>query len=102
MLREGQGKAKAKSSRGQGKVKVKSRQHNHNLNCKYNLMGFDTIEINLVFLSFWLPPKWPTGSGNGAPLGVSAALVSDETDHLEVRIKTLSFIGLNRRVNVFR
>ena len=24
-------------------------QHNHNLNCNYNLMGFDTIEINLVY-----------------------------------------------------
>ena len=38
---EGQGKDKARSRRGQGKV-------NHNLNHNYNLMGFDTIEINLV------------------------------------------------------
>ena len=51
-LRPGQGKAKARSRRGQGKVKVKSRQHNHNLNRNYNLMGFDTIEINLVILCF--------------------------------------------------
>ena len=35
--------------KGQGKVRVKSRQHNHNINQHYNLMGFDTIEINLVF-----------------------------------------------------
>ena len=54
MSREGQGKAKARSIRGQGKVKVKSRQHNHNLNRKYNLMGFDTIEINLVYLFYTL------------------------------------------------
>ena len=46
--RHGQVKAKERSRRGQGKVKVKSRQHNHNLNRNYNLMGFDTIEINLV------------------------------------------------------
>ena len=39
MLREGQGKARLKQ--GQSKVK-------HNLNRNYNLMGFDTIEINLV------------------------------------------------------
>ena len=37
------------SGAGQGKVKVKSRQHKHNLNRNYNLMGFDTIEINLVY-----------------------------------------------------
>ena len=29
-------------------VKVRSRQRKHNLNRNYNLMGFDTIEINLV------------------------------------------------------
>ena len=33
-------------SRGYGKVKVRSRQRKHN--CNYNIMGFDTIEINLV------------------------------------------------------
>ena len=27
-----------------------SRQHKHNLNHNYNLMGFDTIEINLVII----------------------------------------------------
>ena len=32
--------------------KVRSRQCKHNLNCNYNLMGFDTIEINLVTLCF--------------------------------------------------
>ena len=48
--RQGQLKAKERSRRGQGKVKVKSRQHNHILNRKYNLMGFDTIEINLVIV----------------------------------------------------
>ena len=47
---QGQGKIRARSRKGQGKVKVKSRQHNHNLNLNYNLMGFDTIEINLVFI----------------------------------------------------
>ena len=30
-------------------VKVRSRQRKHNLNRNYNLMGFDTIEINLVY-----------------------------------------------------
>ena len=47
-LRPGQGKAKARSMRVQGKVKVRSRQCKHNLNSINNLMGFDTIEINLV------------------------------------------------------
>ena len=46
--KQGQGKAKVRSRRGQGKVKVKSSQYSHNLNRNYNLMGFDTIEINLV------------------------------------------------------
>ena len=46
--KQGQGKAKARSRRGQGKDKVRSRQRKHNLNCNYNLMGFDTIKINLV------------------------------------------------------
>merc|ERR1739842_237886 len=46
--RQGQGKVKARSRQGQGKVKIRSRQCKHNLNRNYNLMGFDTIEINLV------------------------------------------------------
>ena len=33
----------------QGKVKVRSRQRKHNIKYNYNLMGFDTIEINLVW-----------------------------------------------------
>ena len=33
---------------GQGEDKARSRQRKHNLNRNYNLMGFDTIEINLV------------------------------------------------------
>ena len=48
MSREEQGKAKVRSMRVQGKVKVRSRQRKHNLNRNYNLMGFDTIETNLV------------------------------------------------------
>ena len=48
LSREGQGKFKARSRRGQGKDKVRSRQPKYNLNCNYNLMGFDIIEINLV------------------------------------------------------
>ena len=46
--RQGQGKAKARPRRGQGKVKVRSKLPKLNLNLNYNLMGFDTIEINLV------------------------------------------------------
>ena len=42
MAREGQRKVKARPKQCQGEVK-------HNLNRNYNLMGFDTIEINLVF-----------------------------------------------------
>ena len=42
-------RVKARSKRGEGNVKVRSRQRKHNLNHTYNLMGFDTIEINLVF-----------------------------------------------------
>ena len=38
------------SRQGQGR----SRQRKHNLNSNNNLMGFDTIEINLVFLLFLL------------------------------------------------
>ena len=49
--RQGQSKVKEESSQGHGKVKVRLRQHKHNINLNYNLMGFDTIEINLV-LSF--------------------------------------------------
>ena len=41
-------KAKARPKRGQGKVKVRSKLPKNNLNRNYNLMGFDTIEINLV------------------------------------------------------
>ena len=44
--RQCEGGVKARSNKSQGKVR--SRQRNHNLNCKYNLMDFDTIEINLV------------------------------------------------------
>ena len=39
---------KTMSKQGPDKVKVKWRQSNHNLDLNYNLMGFDTIEINLV------------------------------------------------------
>ena len=42
--RQGQSKVKERSRQGQ----VKSKQYKHNLNRNYNLMGFDTIEINLV------------------------------------------------------
>ena len=55
--RQGQGKAKARSMRVQGKVKVRSRQRKHNLNSNNNLMGFDTIEINLVSFHFFF--IWP-------------------------------------------
>ena len=48
MSKGGQREVKERSMRGQGKVKVRSRQRKHNLNHNYNLMGFDTIEINLV------------------------------------------------------
>ena len=52
--RRGSGKLKARSRggqgkverQGQGKINVRLKQSNHNH--KYNLMGFDTIEINLV------------------------------------------------------
>ena len=47
--KEHPGKVKAKSMQGQGKVKLSqgmvNKKHNHK--CNYNLMGFDTIEINL-------------------------------------------------------
>ena len=57
MSREEQGKAKARSMRVQGKVKVRSRQRKHNLNSNNNLMGFDTIEINLVFAKNKMLPE---------------------------------------------
>ena len=44
---QGQCNVKGKLSQGQGKVEVRSRQQKHRLNRNYNLMGFDTIEINL-------------------------------------------------------
>ena len=52
------GKVKSRSRRGQDKVErqfqckinLKLRQSNHNHNHNYDLMGFDTIEINLVML----------------------------------------------------
>ena len=34
---------------GQGKINVRLNHTNHNHNHSYNLMGFDTIEINLSF-----------------------------------------------------
>ena len=51
--RQCKGKVKTRSKQGQGKVKVKSRQGKHNLNCNYNMMGFDSIEITLVFASLF-------------------------------------------------
>ena len=48
-LQSGQVKLLEVRSRiGQGKINVRLRQSNHNHNHKYNLKGFDTIEINLV------------------------------------------------------
>ena len=52
------GKVKARSRRGKvnvesqglGKINERLKQRNHNNNHNYNLMGFDTIEINLVCL----------------------------------------------------
>ena len=57
MWRKGQDKVKARSNKSQGKVKVRSRQRKQNLNLNYNLMGFDTIEINLVryLVSYIIP-----------------------------------------------
>ena len=40
---------KTRSHQGPDKVKVRWRQSNYNLDLNCNLMGFDTIEINLVF-----------------------------------------------------
>ena len=44
MPKEGQAEVKARP-------KVRSRQRKHNLNHNYNLKGFLTIKINLVFHS---------------------------------------------------
>ena len=41
------GKVKARSRIGQGKINVRLKQSNHYHNQNYNLMDFDTIEINL-------------------------------------------------------
>ena len=40
---------KTRTKQGPDKVNLRLRQSNHNLNLNYNLMGFDTIEINLVW-----------------------------------------------------
>ena len=51
--RRGSSKVKAKSKverQGQVKINVRLRQSNHKNIHNYNLMGFDTIEINLVSL----------------------------------------------------
>ena len=45
--RRGQGKVERE---GQGKINVRLKQSNHNHD--NNLMGFDTIEINLVFNTY--------------------------------------------------
>ena len=54
--RQGQGNVKRGSSQGQGKAQAWSRQRKHNLDRKYNLMGFDIIEINLVWCKYYHPP----------------------------------------------
>ena len=45
---EGQGNFKVTSRQGETNIEVKARHRKHNINLNYNLMGFDTIEINLV------------------------------------------------------
>ena len=55
--RQCEGGVKARSNKSQGKVKVRSRQRKHNLDLNYNLMGFDIIEIYLVFLFSYLKIK---------------------------------------------
>ena len=45
---QGQGKVKERFRQGQGKMNVRLKQSSQSHN--YNLMGLDTIEINLVFL----------------------------------------------------
>ena len=42
---------KKRSKQGPDKVKVRWKLSNHNLDLNYNLMGFDTVEINLVSLT---------------------------------------------------
>ena len=51
---QGQGNVKEGSRQGQIRVKVRSRQSKHNLDLNYNLIGFDTVEINLVVLGNFL------------------------------------------------
>ena len=46
MSRQGQGKIKTRSGQVHGQVTERLKQSNHNHN--FNLMGFDTNEINLV------------------------------------------------------
>ena len=43
---------KTSSKQGPGKVRVRSRQCKQNLDLNYNMMGFDTIKINLVQYSY--------------------------------------------------
>ena len=45
-FRQGKSKVNERSRKGQGKINVRLKQSNHNHN--QNLIGFDTIEINLV------------------------------------------------------
>ena len=55
--RRGLGKVKARSRRdqgkverqGQGKINVRLKQSNHNHNHNYDLMGFDTIAIKILW-----------------------------------------------------
>ena len=50
MFKQGKKRSQGKVERqGQGKINVRLRQTNHNHNHNYNLMGFDTIDISLVF-----------------------------------------------------
>ena len=66
MWREGQGKVKARSKRGQCQFKVRSRQCKHNLSLNCNLMGFNTIEINLVYLVETVCDVWRKGEAGAA------------------------------------
>ena len=54
IFRPGKRKVKERSRQGrearQGNINIRLKQSNHKHNHNYNLMGFDTIEINLVFL----------------------------------------------------
>ena len=47
--RQYEGRAKVGQCKVKERSQERSRQYKHNLNLNYNLMGFDTIEINLVF-----------------------------------------------------